>query len=115
MKNIQAAFQIKDKEAARGLWYAALFGGPDKEAVVARANAEKEAVVAAAAAASAAAATSGSYKITTMVPEEPVAKKQKIDIDIVSPSIDIDIVSPSKLAFLSAADSIVDAVAVDEE
>ena len=100
MKNIQeAAFQIKDKEAARGLWYAALFGGPDKEAVVARANAEKEAAVVAAvtranaekeatvaaavaAAASAAAATSGSYEITNMIPEEPVAKKQKIDIDI---------------------------------
>ena len=63
----------------------------------------------------AAAAASGSSEITTMVPEEPVAKKLKIDIDIANPSIDIDLASPSKLAFLPAADSIVDAVAVDEE
>ena len=104
MKNIQeAAFQIKDKEAARGLWYAALFGGPDKEAVVARANAEKEAVVAAAAAASAAAATSGS----SMVPEEPVAKKQKIDIDIDR------IVLPASP--LGSSPGLVEAIPVEEE
>ena len=101
LKNIQAAFQIKDKEAARGLWYAALFGGPDKEAVVARANAEKEAVVAAAAAASA--ATSGS----SMVPEEPVAKKQKIDIDIDR------IVLPASP--LGSSPGLVEAIPVEEE